>query len=238
MKLVPRPCSILLLAFGIALAACSKQSPQPAVDAAASAADAQARKALDLYRQLQQAKSYEFAAPIGREIVEKYPNSAAAHEVQQTLAETVAKADAITTRRRLSGLWSYQTGKESGGDQSTASIYSKEVAGADKVRLILRRHSAWGQSAYLFGSGKGFECSGNCTIPVRFDEQPPKKMKAYRPDTGEPALFIADDKAFIEHLATARTISIDVVEKGHGPRTLVFEVGGFDPERFPTVKKK
>jgi hypothetical protein len=229
---------LALCAIG-ALVACSK-SPQPAptpTPAVAPLVDAQATKALDLYRTLQQQKSWELAAPIGLEIVARYPGSAAAQEVNQTLADTSAKATAATTRRRLERLWIYQSGKESGGDQNTASIYSSNAATGDRVRLILRRHSTWGQSAYLFGSGKGFECRGTCNLAAHFDDHA-QRIKAYLPPTGEPALFISDDKAFIARLRGTRKFSVDVTGKGKASRTLVFEVGGFDPDKFPPLAKK
>ena len=231
---------LIFASAALVLVACSKsEAPVPAAaSASAPALEAQGQKELELYRKLQLEKSYELAAPIGKEIVAKYPQSAAAKEVQITLADASAKADAITTQRRLERLWSYQSGKESGGEQNTASIYSKDAIVADRVRLVLRRHSAWGQSAYLFGNGKGFECGSGCSLAIRFDDQAPKRMKAYLPETGEPAIFISDDKAFIERLDAAQVISIEVTEKGRGARTLVFEVGGFDATKFPAVKKK
>lgn len=227
----------LALVLAAALtAACSRSTPPAPAAPAQPAAEAQGRKELELYRQLQQEKSYELAAPIGAEIVAKYPRSPAAREVQETLADTTAKATALSTRRRLERLWSYQSGKESGGTQNTASIYSGDPT-ETRVRLVLRRHSAWGQSVYLFGSGKGFECGKSCTVGVHFDEQPSRRMKAYLPETGEPALFVSDDKAFLQRIGGAQKIAIEVVEKERGPRTLVFEVGGFDPEKFPPLKK-
>ena len=234
----------LLFALGAvgALAACSKE-PQPAPVSTPAAApapvvNAQASKALDLYRQLREQKNWEPAVAVGQEVVGKYPNTPAANEVQQTLADTSAQATAQATHRRLERLWSYQSGKESGGEQSTASIYSSDTSTDDRVRLILRRHSAWGQSAYLFGSGKGFECRGTCSLAARFDDQA-QKIKAYLPPTGEPALFISDDKALIAKLHGTHKLSIDVIEKGKAPRTLVFEVGGYDADRFlPLAKKK
>jgi hypothetical protein len=223
------------------LAACSDKSSAPVAPArapnAAPAADAQATKSIEMYRQLLLSKSYELAGPIGEEIVQKYPNTAAAKEVQETLADTSAKATAIASRRRAERLWIYQSGKESGGDQNTASIYANGNA-ADRVRLVLRRHSAWGQSAYLFGSGKGFDCAKACAMQVRFDEAPPQRIRAHLPETGEPAIFISDDRAFIAKLSKAQKVSIDATLKGKGAQTLVFDVGGYDPEKFPTPKKK
>ena len=151
------PCVVVIAAALIA--ACSGNNP-PAPTATPAAPvqtidRSQAAKSIDMYRQLLQSKSYELAAPIGQEIVAKYPGSSEAKEVQQTLADTVAKANTITARRRLERLWIYQSGKESGGEQTTASIYSSEPASSERARLVLRRHSAWGQSAYHLRKRQG-----------------------------------------------------------------------------------
>ena len=234
---------VLVLAAAI-VAACSNKTaappaPVPAAPAPAQrAANAQASKSVEMYRQLVQSKSYELAAPIGQEIVANYPGSPEAKEVEETLADTVAKATAISSRRRLERLWIYQAGKESGGEQTTASIYDSGPSSSDRVRLVLRRHSAWGQSAYLFASGKGFDCSKPCTIPVHFDDGAPVRMKAHLPETGEPAIFIADDRDFIVRMDKAQKVSFDVTLKNKGAQTLVFEVGGYEPEKFATPAKK
>ncbi|MGN6521025.1 MAG: hypothetical protein ACTHK2_16565 [Dokdonella sp.] len=238
-----------LLVAAVLVASCSPSEPPadsspnpapgaaPATSPSSPVADAQQAKSLELYRTLHKEQQWELAAPIGKEIVDKWPGSAAAKEVQETLADATAKATEIATRRRLVAMWSYQAGKESGGDQVTASIYSSDLAADKRVRLILRRHSAWGQSVYLFGGGKGFECKGTCSLAARFDDKP-QKIAAYLPDTGEPALFIKDDKAFIAKLAGTQKLSIDVTEKGKEPRTLVFEVGGYDAAKFPQLAKR
>ena len=224
------------------VAACSGNNASAPVAANAVAPPtpdrAQAAKSIDMYHQLLQSKSYELAAPIGQEIVAKYPGSSEAKEVQETLADTVAKANAITARRRLERLWIYQSGKESGGEQTTASIYSSEPASSDRARLVLRRHSAWGQSVYLFGSGKGFDCESACAVTVRFDGAPAQRMKAHLPETGEPAIFISDDRGFIAKMDKAQKVSIDVLVKGKGKQTLMFEVDGYDSDKFATPAKK
>ena len=229
----------IVVAAAVVAGACS-QAPPPAAPpppAASAAADAEAARALQLYRTLREQQSWRLAAPIGQEIVERHPGTAAAREVGDTLADTRAQAEAEVTRQRLERLWTYQSGKESGGVQNTASIYSKDAETGRRVRLVLRRHSAWGQSAYLFGSGRGFECRGTCTLVAHFDGRA-QRIKAYRPPTGEPALFLSDDKAFIARLADTRLLSIEVTEKDGGPHTLQFEVGGFDPAKFPPLAKR
>ncbi|MEO7431433.1 MAG: hypothetical protein ABIR62_05310 [Dokdonella sp.] len=234
---------LIPIAIIAAMTGCSKAPETPGAPTAArpvadaSVAEVRSAKSLELYRTLVHDKSWDTASPVGQEIVMKYPGSAAAAEVQKSLEGTMANAASAATRRRLSQLWSYQTGTESGGTQSTASIYSSTAEGGDRVRLILRRHSAWGQSAYLFGSGKGFECKATCSLSARFDDKA-RKITAYRPPTGEPALFISDDKVFIAALDGITKLSIDVREKGKELRTLVFEVGGFDPHKFLPLAKK
>ena len=232
-------CCVFVLSASLLAACTDKNAPPPAPAAAAAqpAANVQAAKSLDMYRQLLQSGSFELAGPIGQEIVAKYPGSPEAKEVQETLTDTLAKADGITKRRRLEKLWIYQSGKESGGDQTTASIYNSQP-GSDHVRLILRRHSQWGQSVYLFGSGKGFDCGKSCTITTHFDDRAPEKLKAYAPETGEPAIFLSDDKGFIAKMDKSEKVTFDVTPKGKTPETLVYEVGGYAGDKFGTPAKK
>lgn len=226
----------------LALVACNQNGGQANSSGAAPATsqDAgtqQAAQKLKLYQQMLTAHRDDLAAPIGEEIVSDYPNTPAAMEVQKTLPGIQAKAKAAAERDRLAGLWLYQTGMQSGGKQISASISSSKPGGEAAVRLILRRHSKWGQSVYLFGSGKGFVCKGQCEVPMRFDAQP-EKWKAYLPKTGEPALFIEDDTRFIKAMEKAKVIEMDVVTRDHGKETLTFEVGGYDPAKFPPLPKK
>ncbi|GAP66740.1 hypothetical protein MBSD_n2055 [Mizugakiibacter sediminis] len=231
------------LAFSAALlAACSQDgnAPTPAQLAAQqqAAREAQAAQKQALYQAMVNTQRYALAVPIGQEIVTRYAGTQAAAAVQKTLPEVQRTAAENAEKARLQALWSYQTGKESGGTQITASIYSSRPGGDDRVRLVLRRHSAWGQSVYLFGSGRGFACSGRCSIPIGIDGAPPKPWKAYLPETGEPAIFIEDDGRFIAALAKAKKLTMQVELKGRGSETLVFEVGGYDPARFPPLPGK
>jgi hypothetical protein len=183
-----------------------------------------------MYRDLVAAGSWELAAPIGRELVNRDPASAAAREVAATLADTEAKATASAKQRRMTRLWAYQSGAESGGKQVTASIYSEGPAD-DRIRLVLRRHSEWGQSAYLFGPG--FRCGSPCRIAMRFDGGPTERLEASIPPTGEPALFIEQDRKFIARLEASDSISMDIVQKDGTRRTIEFLVGGYDSAKFP-----
>ena len=57
------------------------------------------------------------------------------------------------------------------------------------------------------------------------------------PPTGEPAIFIKDDPAFIAALQKAKRVTLDVVLKSRGKTTLVFETGGYDPAKWPALAK-
>lgn len=219
-------------------AGCSSQQGDGAAAQAPSQAqskDAQANRQLDTYRQLLRIRNDQMAASLGQDIVDRYPGTAAAKEVQQTLPDIQKRWKAKSEARRLQGLWLYQLGPMEGGTQSTAAIYSSTPSGRDAVRLVLRRHSDWGQSVFLFGSGHGFVCKGNCLLPASFDGKP-HKLRAYRPNGGEPALFIRDDQAFIDALAKAKKITVEVTPQDSGkPETLTYEVAGFDPAKWQKV---
>lgn len=233
--------AVFALAAVIATAGCSQQAPAPpaapSASAQAAANDAAAAKELKLYQDMLARNAEDLAAPVGEDIVQKYPGTPAAAEVQKTLAQVEATAKSKAEHARLAGLWYYQTANVD-GDQSTASTYS-EPRSANSTRLVLRRHVKWGQSVYLFApdGSKGFVCKDLCNVVTRFDGKR-ETWKAYLPKTGEPAMFIKDDKRFIAAMQKARVIEMDVTTRDHGKQTLKFEVGGFDPSKFAPMPKK
>ncbi len=220
---------------------CSQQAPAPpavpSASAQAAANDAAAAKELKLYQDMLDKHAENLAAPVGQDIVAKYPGTPAAAEVQKTLAQVEATAKTKAEHDRLAALWYYQTANVD-GNQSTASTYS-EPRGADSVRLVLRRHVKWGESAYLFApdGSKGFVCKDLCNVTTRFDGKR-ESWKAYLPKTGEPAMFIKNDKGFIAAMQKAKVVAMDVTTRDHGKQTLKFEVGGFDPSKFAPMPKK
>jgi hypothetical protein len=206
--------------------------PPPPVNSPAATRD------LAAYEELVRSGSYEFAVTMGREVVRKYPGTPAAQAVQQSLADTEAKARAVIDQRRLTALWSYQTGTQASGRQSTASIYSSEPASeAERVRLIFRRHSEWGESAYIYAGGGGFVCKTPCRVSVRFDDAAAVAMAGEIPETGEPAIFIDDDKALLAKLAATKRLTFEATLKDRGPVSLVFETAGFDAAQFLPLPK-
>jgi hypothetical protein len=159
-------------------------------------------------------------------------------EPEKTLDNLEANYKATSEKARLTALWLYQTSPMEGGTQSTATIQSSSPTGEASVRLILRRHTAWGQNAFLYATaGKGFVCKGDCTLKATFDGKP-KTLKAFRPPTGEPALLFRNDAQFIKDMAKTKRITIDVVTVSRGETTLTFETGGFDGDKWAPLPKK
>jgi hypothetical protein len=231
----------VVLAASLLVSACSQQAPAPpaapSASAQAAANDAAAARELKLYQDMLARHAEELAAPVGKDILQKYPDTPAAAEVRKTLDEVEATAKSKAEHTRLAGLWYYQTANVD-GNQSTASTYS-EPRSANSTRLVLRRHVKWGQSVYLFApdGSKGFVCKDLCNVVTRFDGKR-ETWKAYLPKTGEPAMFIKDDKRFIAAMQKAKVIEMDVTTRDHGKQTLKFEVGGFDPSKFAPMPKK
>lgn len=230
------PLFAAMIAVALITGACSQ--PAPPAAPAAPVVNTQLLKEYAMYQQLVGSESFELAGEIGDGIVERFPESEQAVEVRKTLAEVKAKGSAASEEKRMTRLWTYQTGaSESGGTQNTASIYSNEGGANDRVRLILRRHSAWGLSVYIFGNGKGFVCKGVCKLPAKFDGDA-TTISAYLPETGEPAIFIKDEKGFIAKMQKAKKFSVDLQSRDNGKQTLTFDVGGYDDSKFPDLAKR
>ena len=237
MKLILHP-SVAVLCGVLALAGCNSQDQEQTAAPTATTQNDEAARKLDTYRQLQRIHNDEMTVTMGHDILDRYPGSAAAKEVEQTLPEIEKRWKTESEKRRLDALWSYQVSPMQGGTQSTATIYSSQPSGNDRVRLVLRRHTEWGQNAFLYGGGHGFVCRGNCTLHATFDGKE-HGIKAFAPSTGEPALMIRDDKDFIARLEKAKKITMDVTfVDGEKKATLVYEVGGFDPAKWKALPKK
>ncbi|HET8941490.1 MAG TPA: hypothetical protein VFN13_05835 [Rudaea sp.] len=225
----------------IALAACTP-SPPPVDPAAAAkaAAEAAAVKEARLYDQMRASQSWDIAASLGSEVLTRFPGTAAAAQVQQTLPEVRAKAARRAQSRRLANLWVYTATPEAGGTQYAAAIASRHApAPGGRARLVLRQHPKWGQSVYLLLDNARFDCGKGCaTLAISFDGKPAQRMPATIPPTGEPALFIDPDKRFIAAMEKAKQVVVDVTLKDVGDKKLEFEVGGFDPARYQPQKSK
>ena len=234
-----------VLAVSVFLAACvtgcNKQeqpsAPSPEAIAAAKAQqEAKAEQHYAMYEEMLKADNAELALPLGDELLKLYPDSAAAARIRPDIEALREKATTESESRRLARLWTYQTSPMAGGTQSTATIYNND--GSEQVRLVFRRHTEWGQSVFLYGTEPGFTCAKNCRVTMTFDDGKATSMEGSIPPTGEPAIFIEEDKAFIAKAGKSKAVEIEVNEKGKPPRTLRYETGGFNPDKFLPLEKK
>jgi len=226
---------MLLLALCASIG-CSGSGPKDATPPTTEASREAAEADLARYRQSLATGDYVAAVATGQGILRAHPGTSAAEEVEHSLNEVKTKAAAEAEQQRLAALWAYQTGTESGGAQSAASIFAKDPGpDGERMRLILRRHAEWGTSAYLYAGRAGFSCSKPCTVGLRFDDGPVERWRASKPATGEPALFIEDHERLAARIATADRLEIDVVLAERGPSSSLFEIGGFDPKRWPPL---
>lgn len=244
MPAIARPLALALAV--LALTACSqgKQTPEaPSAEAVAAAKaqrEAKANEHYALYAQMLASGSPELALPLGEELLKMFPGTEAAGKVAAEIEDLRTRAAGEAETKRLARLWSYQTAPMEGGTQSTASIYSNEITGrgGERARLVLRRHTEWGESAFVYGSEPGFSCGKPCRINITFDDGKPGRFEGSIPKSGEPAIFIEEDKRFVEAMRKAKSVAIELTEKGKEARTLHFDVGGFDPDRFQPLPKK
>lgn len=217
------------------LAGCTQNdgaSAPTAAQAQQSSKEAAAERSVKTYRELLRIPNDAMTVTLGHDILDKYPDTAAATEVQKTLPAIEQRYKVQSKKQRLDRLWLYQVSPMEGGTQSTAAIENSKPASGEKVRLILRRHSEWGLNVFFYGSGHGFECKGNCHLPMTVDGKQ-QKLKVYAPKSGEPALMISDSKAFIAMLKKAQSISVQVTPVDSGRKqTLVYEVAGFDADKW------
>ena len=184
------------------------------------------------YDQAREAGQYELAQAYANQLLHDAPGTVAAREVQATLADTGVRVDEARDKRRLEKLWFYNVElMEGGGDGVvvSAAIYASNDANKDNspVRLVLRRHPKWGRSVYLVLDHGEFDCAKGCKVAIKFDDTAAQMFSATKSDLNKQAMFIDDEQTIREKLDSIRVVTIDV-SVGGKPRTLSFEVGGFD----------
>ena len=237
-----RPIAAAALAL-LLLAGCKDPAAEAAKQAAALAA-ANEQAASEAERAFEAAVAdgnWALAKAQGDIVFARWPDTAAAERLRPKYEEARTRGEAENEARRLAGLWTYQTQAVKGGNQLSASIYSKEPvdvdgSGARPVRLIFRDHPDWGRSSYLVLQGGDFAkaCYRSCQVTVTIDDQPPRRMAANRPRTDEAiAMFIDDEKALWRLTRDAGRMRIAFATRDAGEREAEFEIGGLDRAKMP-----
>jgi hypothetical protein len=229
---------ILIPLAALLLAGCGPSASEVEAERAANAKlerEASANATARNYVQARDAGQYELAQSYATQLMHDAPDTVAAREVQATLTDTGIKADEARDKRRLSGLWTYNTELLEGGGENvvhTAAIYAtKDPNDINNdevpVRLVLRRHPKWGRSAYLVLDHGEFDCPPGCKVPIKFDDQPVRMFDSSKSDQNKQAMFITDEETIRDILDKIRVITINTSVDGR-PRAIMFEVGGFD----------
>lgn len=224
----------LLLPAVLLLAACQPQEIDPARD------EAKGAELLAAYEAARAAGDFETAEVRGDELRQRHGDTQAAAKMRETLEQVRVEAEAMRERRRLIQLWDYQANPVEGGIQHSATIYSRVAVDPETGRalaipdaqLVLRRHPAWGESAYLVLTQKTLECGPPCRLKIRFDDGETLSFEGDPADTGTgPALFIVDRDRFLAAMSEAARVRIELPSSGALVPVFEFEVGGFKPER-------
>ncbi len=232
----PRILIVLALSGLLALSGCGKQAheeAQASAEAARTLIDAQNAELARNYQQARDAQQWDLALAYANELQHKAPNSVPMQEVQATLTDTGIHADEVRDKRRLAALWSYNLEPVNSGTDGvviSAYLYSDRRAdpeGSAPVRMVLRKHPQWGRSVYLVLDSGEFDCDPTCKVSIQFDDTPARDFAATKPRENKSALFIDDEQTIREALDKIRVITIKT-SVHDVPRTLRFEVGGFD----------
>jgi len=234
---------LLALVATLLLAACG---PTPEEQAAAKRAAEQAREAkvapaLAVYREARGRGDAVLAVQSAEVVLADGPGTAAAAEVAEGLDALRAEAAVQAEHRRLAGLWGYVSTPIEGEarPQKAATLRNQRpdeddpgnFAVVPTVQLVLRDDPRWGQSVYLVIEEGTFECGRPCAFTLRFDGADGRRWAGKAASTGtRPALFIEDDRRFIEAIDRAGRLEVAPAHGRFPP--IVFEVGGFDPARY------
>ena len=206
-----------------------------------SAADqAKATALFDSYESAREGRNWEVAESYADKLRDQFPGSDAAAKLAANLGQVRAQAEQMRESRRLDELWDYQAFAVGKGVQRSAGIYSRTVPAEEgqpvptsDAQLVLRDHPSWGRSAYLLLAQSRFDCGTPCTMQIRFDDGEARRYAGKQADSGKgPALFIEDEKRFIEAMTDAGKVRIELPKGSGRIPALVFEVAGYDPDRF------
>jgi hypothetical protein len=167
-------------------------------------------------------------------IIDRFPATPEAAMLRVQWPALQAAAERHRAQRRRAERWHYNAAEHSQGLELMAELPSNEQDNLPPLRLVLRRHPRWGQSAYLLiARDADFACEHSCMLQMRFDDAPAGPVAVRRAlDNVPPALFLRDDDAFYAALETTGYLHIEVGLASGAQATYVFDVGGFQPAKM------
>lgn len=228
------------VALGIACCLLLACSPPDASEPVSRADQEKAGQLLHLYESAVNDGNWQAAENLADQLRDHYPESKSAAGLAPSLENVRKQAAAARESQRLGALWEYQAVQAAGGVQRSAAIYSRTVLAVEgevpppaDARLVLRDHPAWGRSAYLLLEQAKFRCGSPCRLMIQFDGAQAQPFAGRQADSGQgPALFIKDEKRFIEAMDRSRELRIELPPGSGRLAALNFDVAGYDAARY------
>ena len=161
-----------------------------------------------------------------------------ANPSEPTATPTAPEPTSATTTQSASGSqWNYSTDQDNmGRARSFAVVTSTNTlnfdfpyTGSQYAHLTIRKTAGQGSAAMVSIERGQFLCGvEDCTVNVRFDEDPLRRFSAVPPsDQSTTVLFLEDAPSFVAKLRRAKTVRIEATFYQEGAQTLEFSVEGF-----------
>ena len=196
-----------------------------------------AQEALRQLEAVRKTDKPELALAYAEDIISRYPSTVVAKNLNGELPEMRKMAKATAEKRRLESLWTYHAvdDKEAGGMVHTAYIYASNNS---SLRLVLRRHPAWGQSVYLLSDNDDFKCREECRVTAKADgEDLPPVLISLAKGNKPPAVFLEEDQKMLAEIDRASRFEINPGLIKQPEKTFLFEVGALNIDQLgPPVK--
>ncbi len=226
-----------LLAMGLlGLSACGPDAAEQRAQQAAQR-EAEATRQLADYDSARSAAAWARAAALGRDLQDRFADSAAARAAARSLDDVRTRAQQADEAERLAGLWSYSTVPAGRGEQRAAMITAQSAvatgAGAGMLQLVFRDHPVWGRNAYLVLDRGGFACTARCRVQVAVDGAAARTLTAYKPTSHEAIALFIEDSAGLWRMARAAKTLVITFPTTAGPRSGTFETGGLRAAALP-----
>jgi hypothetical protein len=169
-----------------------------------------------------------------RVLIKRYPGTPEAAKAEAMLAGLQAEvADAKRGQQ-----WTYKTSDDSMSGKPVRTAYVDSTnsfefdfpySGKQTARLTLRRHPRWGKDViFAIERGQILCHSYDCSVKVRFDDEPAKTYRATEPaDNSSESVFLPAYDTFAKKLETAKRVRIEVNVYQQGSLVADFDVDGF-----------
>lgn len=235
---------LVVLGLLLSLLACSGQSKTE--QANRERYERFAAQQLSQYRATLAMGREDLALNFAEDLLNRFPGSAAAKEVEAEIGALRGKAQAQQDKQRLEGLWTYHAVPHESGEGTvyTAFLYSEGASGNSpaaedepRLRMVIRRHPEWGESVYLLSDAGAYACGEPCPMRIAFDEGEWIDASGTPADSGSaPALFIERDfSSLLGDFRSTRRFRVEI-PLADGSREFGFEIDGLDAERLFAAK--